>query len=138
MSNKRIEINRGDVVIFKKLEEAEEGKRYNHRTFRYKESYVGEKCVVMSDNEPYTVMFSDGAMWALDACELCDLDGKKLKNEFPTRRKKCICIETGKTYSSYLDAALDVGTTESNIRNAVSDPFNGRAKGFHWRRLEED
>lgn len=137
MTNKRIEVNRGDVFIFKKLEDEDEGKRYNHKTFRYKESYVGEKCVVMSLNEPYTVMFQDGAMWALSACELADLDGKKIKLEYPSRRKKVVCIETGKTYNSYLDAALDVGTSESNIRNAVSSPFNGRAKGYHWRKIED-
>lgn len=130
-------INKGEIYVFRKLEDREEGTRYNYFTKRYKKTYVGEKCVCLYGKaEPYTFLFADGAMWALNACELgYEFDGTPLKKkELPSRRKKCICIETGKSYNSYGEAALDVGTTESNIRNAVNG--NGRAKGYHWRKLE--
>lgn len=132
-------LNKGDEFIFRKLEDETEGRRYNERSRRFKSSYIGERCIAMSLSEPYTMLFSDGTRWALNACELSYLDGTRFKpipKEIPSRRKRCICIETGKSYNSYREAALDVGTTESNIRNAVNDPV-GKAKGFHWRKLEE-
>lgn len=135
----------GETYIFHRIEDKEEGKRRNLKTGRYKSSYIGESCIAVSDYEPYAMKFSDGTMWALSACELSATtcpDGDKATSteeeeaKKATSRKyiKCMCMETGVVYNSYREAALAVGATESNIKNACNSDL-GKAVGFHWRKI---
>lgn len=132
----------GEKYIFHRIEDKEEGKRRNLKTGRYKSSYVGESCIAVSDCEPYAMKFSDGTLWALSACELSTSypDGDKTSTEEEakkaTSRKyiKCMCMETGVVYNSYREAALAVGATESNIKNACNSDL-GKAVGYHWRKI---
>lgn len=133
----------GEKYIFHRIEDKEEGKRRNLKTGRYKSSYVGEACIAVSDCEPYAMKFADGTLWALSACELSTSypDGRTRPMVEETNRKatsrkyiKCMCMETGVVYNSYREAALAVGATESNIKNACNSDL-GKAVGYHWRKI---
>lgn len=134
----------GETYVFHRIEDKEEGKHRNIKTGRYKSSYIGEPCIAVSDSDPFTMMFEDGTLWALSACELSSypdetpLLKKPTSSVATTSRKyvKCICMETGVVYGSYREAALAVGATESNIKNACNSEL-GKAVGFHWRKIKE-
>lgn len=47
-------------------------------------------------------------------------------------RKPVVCVETGKTYESVIEAAKDTGTNRPSLSHALSGR-NKTAGGFHWR-----
>lgn len=124
----------GAEFVFRRLEDPEEGKRYSYVTGRYKSDYVGLPCICISNHDPYTMKFSDGAVWALSLCELGYPGNKPVKSYeqgYSRVRVKCRNIDTGVVYSSYCEAARAVGTSESNIRKACAAK-GATAKGFRW------
>lgn len=126
----------GETYVFLRLEEKDEGARVNTISMRSKESYVGEKCVMVSSFPPYAMRFDDGTVWALNKVEFCPVaEIEKAPKKKKKKKHEVICIETGQKFDSYEDAARFAGAYESTIRNACNKNANRTAGGYHWRRL---
>lgn len=58
---------------------------------------------------------------------------KNVRKEIPVERTGKVLQVYLKDYKSIREAAMDVGTAESNIRKALSCRENNKAKGYYWR-----
>ncbi len=118
---------------FVKIDDESEGERMNHLGKR-KKDYLGQVCRQVGIFPPYTMQFTDGAMWALDTNQIQPIGSAILVNQ--RYNVPVICVETGQEFMNTRHAGEWAGTVKSNITNAVRKGI--KAGGYHWIKKEVD
>jgi len=118
---------------FVKIYDESEGSRTN-RLGKQKKDYLGQVCRQVGIFPPYTMQFTDGAMWALDTGQIKPI-GKAVLNH-QKYNVPVVCVETGQEFNNKKEAADLVSVTKGAIYTAICSGC--KAGGYHWKNKGEE